>query len=84
MMFISVIDCGSAEIVEPENGQVIRSEGTTFNARAIFSCDESFTLVGDAVRICGESGWSRENPTCGKYTTSQARDFAYYSIATCI
>ena len=56
------IDCGS--LVDPANGAVSVS-GTTFNSTATYSCNTGYTLTGDDMRMCLETGfWSDSEPLC--------------------
>ena len=63
---IIVIDCGRSDIPRPGNGSVMANQ-TTLGSIATFTCDASFILVGDEMRTCESTGWSGNNPTCGKY-----------------
>ena len=60
------IDCGA--LGNPANGVVSKSN-TTYNSTATYSCNTGYTLTGDKIRTCLESGfWSGSAPTCtGKY-----------------
>ena len=61
-----VVDCGF--LGNPGNGNVSLSS-TTYNSTATYSCKTGYTLTGDDVRICLDSGiWSGNEPTCtGKH-----------------
>ena len=60
--FASEIDCGSLD--DPTNGEVSVS-GTTLNSVATYSCNTGYTLTGDDMRTCLESGlWSGNVPSC--------------------
>ena len=61
--FSTVVDCGIE--TNPDNGQVIRANGTTFGQTATYSCDTGYNLVGDSTRMCQATGvWSGSAPTC--------------------
>lgn len=61
---IIAVDCGP--LPDPDNGQVTVFE-TTFGSSAIYSCNPGFQLVGDARRICTDSGkWSEKEPACSR------------------
>ena len=61
----AVVDCGSLN--SPPNGRV-RFEPTmttTFNSRAIYSCDPGYSRSGSSLRICEDNGeWSGNAPIC--------------------
>ena len=62
-------DCGSEELVAPDNGTVCHTH-TTYQAVAVFACEEGFQLKGGAgVRRCEVTGWTHSNPTCGMKKT---------------
>ena len=57
------IDCGF--LVPPKNGDINFSQGTGFGSVATYTCDSPFQLMGEATRVCQESGvWSGEAPSC--------------------
>ena len=57
-----VVDCGDLE--DPANGEVSVS-GTTVNSVATYSCNTGYTLTGDNMRMCLETGlWSGSEPSC--------------------
>ena len=48
----------------PANGLVVQL-GSDTGSVARYSCDEGYTLDGNAVRVCQSSGeWSGTDPTC--------------------
>ena len=56
------MDCGPLD--DPANGEVSVS-GTIFNSTATYSCNTGYTLTGDDMRMCLETGfWSDSEPTC--------------------
>ena len=61
-----VVNCGRLE--DPQNGKVSIAE-TTYNSVATYTCNDSYTLLGDVERRCLSSGaWSVATPTCiGRY-----------------
>lgn len=58
------VDCGA--VPELEHGSVaIIDSRTTYGARAEFSCNENYTLMGESKRVCREGGiWSGTQPQC--------------------
>lgn len=57
-----VIDCGNPE--SPRNGMVDFSE-TTFEAIAVYSCNNGYNLVGAERRVCSRLAlWSGRVPRC--------------------
>ena len=61
--FSTVVDCGTE--TNPDNGQVIRANGTTFRQTATYSCNTGYNLVGDSTRMCQATGvWFGSAPTC--------------------
>ena len=61
-IFASEIDCGALD--GPVNGDVSVSS-TTYNSTATYSCNTGYTLTGDDMRTCMESGlWSGSEPIC--------------------
>ena len=65
IIFNAVFDCGRSDIPDPENGRVMADQ-TILRSVATFSCNANFVLVGDATRTCESTGWSGNNPSCGK------------------
>ena len=60
--FVSVIDCGPLD--NPANGEV-SVPSTAFSFNATYSCNTGYTLTGDDMRMCMESGlWSGSEPIC--------------------
>jgi hypothetical protein len=58
-------DCGI--LGNPSNGDVSAPEGTTFDNKAVYSCDEGYILNGRETRLCLSTGlWSSTAPTCVK------------------
>ncbi|XP_008215827.1 sushi, von Willebrand factor type A, EGF and pentraxin domain-containing protein 1 [Nasonia vitripennis] len=58
------VDCGPLD--DPENGMIkLVDNRTTHGAFADYTCNENYTLVGDAKRRCGDGGiWSGHKPQC--------------------
>ena len=57
---------GCVYLDRPEYGKV-ELEGTHVRARATYSCDYGYKLVGDSVRRCQYNGyWSGKEPVCKK------------------
>ncbi|CAI8036469.1 Sushi, von Willebrand factor type A, EGF and pentraxin domain-containing protein 1 [Geodia barretti] len=53
------------EELETTNAMVGYTNTTMINSVAIYSCDDGYSLVGDASRTCLETGlWSGTAPTC--------------------
>ena len=60
------VDCGP--LMNPANGTVDITQGTTFNQVATYSCDTGYGLVGNMTRTCQADGtWSGSEPICGKF-----------------
>ena len=54
-----------SQLVDPSNGRVDTSTGTSFGDVARYSCDTGYTLNGPAQRTCQPNGqWSGSAPTC--------------------
>ena len=52
-------------LLEPANGAVDMSEGSTVGSEVTYTCDPSFSLRGDESRTCQPDGsWSGEDPVC--------------------
>ena len=49
---------------DPDDGCVIKT-GSTVGERALYTCDEGFTMKGERKRECEADGmWSGTEPTC--------------------
>ena len=60
--YLSGVECGS--LSDPPNG-VVETTGSTFGSTATYSCDHSFSLVGQSTRVCEDFGsWSGAEPEC--------------------
>ena len=58
-----VVNCDA--LTDPTNGQVSHLNGTTFGQTATYSCDTTYTLMGNITRTCQANGvWSGNPPTC--------------------
>ena len=64
-----MINCGN--LTDPNDGQVAITPGvvetidTGLNAVAAYTCSEGYSLVGDSVRTCQDTGeWDGGEPTC--------------------
>ena len=58
-----VTDCFS--LADPVNGKVVMSEGTRYGARANYSCNPGYHLLGTNNRTCTSDGiWSPNKPFC--------------------
>ena len=55
-------DCGP--LLDPVNGSVNISSGTTFSKKAFYSCNSGFRVTGGNIRICTADGWSGMAPVC--------------------
>ena len=57
------VSCGP--LAAPSNGHVNTSAGTSFKDKAVYSCDNEYTLNGTAERTCQANGqWSGSAPSC--------------------
>ena len=66
IIIYTVFDCGSTDIIKPDNGTVTLTT-TTLGSVAAFTCDTSFVLTGrDVTRTCQTTGWTGSNPSCSK------------------
>ncbi len=60
-----------AELVNPSDGRVDTSAGTSFGDVARYSCDTGYTLNGPAERTCQADGqWNGSVPSCGRELAS--------------
>ena len=64
-----MINCGN--LTDPDDGQVAITPGvvetidTGLGAVAAYTCIEGYSLVGDSVRTCHDTGeWDGTEPTC--------------------
>lgn len=55
-------DC--EDLLDPENGRVDTSGGTTEGSVATYTCNEGYNLKGESSRTCTTSGWSGKEPSC--------------------
>ncbi len=65
MNIYAVANCGF--LSNPVDGQVsFEPDGfTTFNSRAVYTCNSGFTLDGDDTRVCqADETWSGSAPKC--------------------
>lgn len=64
--FKNFLDVNCGRLSNINFGHVTYPEGrTTYNATALYTCDENYTLVGDEVRICSDDGkWNGSEPRC--------------------
>ena len=49
-----VVDCGP--LMEPSNGRVVTSNGTTYKSTATYSCYSGYALSGPESRTCEADG----------------------------
>ncbi|XP_064386933.1 E-selectin-like isoform X2 [Halichondria panicea] len=57
------VDCGP--LINPQNGTVNTSLGTTYTREAIYSCNSGYCLNGPERRTCNaDRQWRPEAPTC--------------------
>lgn len=57
------MECGPPEL--PENGEVATPDGTSYGAKARYSCKMRFELQGSEFRTCQRNGeWSPKAPFC--------------------
>ncbi len=60
----AAIDCGP--LTGPTNGRV-EVVNTTLGSPAVYTCNLGYVLVGDAGRLCTETGdWSGVEPRCDR------------------
>ncbi|WAR06916.1 CSMD3-like protein, partial [Mya arenaria] len=52
-------------LLNPKDGVVNLSSGTTYGHNASYTCNKGYTLIGDKVRQCQASGsWEGAEPSC--------------------
>lgn len=63
-VYYTDVNCG--EIGTIQDGEVSLADSrSTHGAKAVYSCRENYTLVGEAERYCGDDGkWTGETPQC--------------------
>jgi len=62
------------------NGRYELSPFNTFGAKLRYTCDDGFTLIGLAERVCqGDGYWSGEAPVCHETDSPAAIDYQYES-----
>ena len=62
-IFLTAVDCRA--LINPANGQVIHTAGTTYGQTATYSCNTGYNLAGNSTRTCLATGrWSSSVPTC--------------------
>ena len=62
-LILTAVDCGL--LIDPANGQVTLTAGTSLGQTATYSCSTGYNLVGDSIRTCQATGvWSGRAPTC--------------------
>lgn len=63
-IFLSDVNCGGLTPIQDGDVTLV-DDRTTHGAKAVYSCQENYTLVGDAERMCIDDGiWSGEAPKC--------------------
>ncbi|KAG1682277.1 CUB and sushi domain-containing protein 2 [Nymphon striatum] len=64
MEYLTNIDCGPLPSIKKGKGE-LEDDRTTYNATAVYICDENHILVGETNRKCGKDGkWKGETPQC--------------------
>ena len=65
-LLLLCIGCGTPDQLDLNVNETILSYNSTFiNSTATYSCEDGYSLVGDAVRTCLSSGkWSGNPPYC--------------------
>jgi len=62
------------------NGRYELSPFNTFGAKLRYTCDDGFTLIGLAERVCqGDGYWSGEAPLCHESDSPAAIDYQFES-----
>ena len=62
-LILTAVDCGP--LIDPANGQVDHTAGTTFKQTATYSCNTGYGLVGNSTSTCQATGnWSGSEPIC--------------------
>lgn len=58
------MNCGDLTTIQDGEVKLV-DDRTTHGARAVYSCRENYTLIGDPERVCGDVGvWDGEAPQC--------------------
>ena len=71
-------DC--PELENPENGTVT-AENRLYPNEATYTCNDGFSLEGDATRMCQINGeWAGEAPTCVATEECKGKILNYYNI----
>jgi len=62
------------------SGRYELSPFNTFGAKLRYTCNDGFTLIGLAERVCqGDGYWSGEAPVCHETDSPAAVDYQYES-----
>ena len=65
-------------LIDPANGQVSHTAGTTFGQTVTYSCDTGYNLVGDSTRTCQADGiWSGSAPICERMLLLEHEYYLY-------
>ena len=81
MHFYIVFNCGTTDLISPDNGQVTGLP-LFLDSVVSYTCDSGYTLVGNAMRTCIVGGWNGTNPICGKAIYSDTRYGKLYPTVT--
>ena len=64
-MWPAAVRCTREVLTNPDNGVVAMTNGNVFQSVATYTCNEGFTVIGNATRVCGANGeWSSSTPEC--------------------
>ena len=74
------MDCST--LLNPANGRVSHTTGTTVGQTATYSCNPGYNLVGDSIRTCQATGvWSGSAPTCQRMLLLKFEHYVASEIA---
>ena len=77
VIFSVEVSCG--QLVDPSNGRVNTSAGTSFGDVARYSCDTGYTLNGTAERTClAKREWNGSVPTCERELAPYLHSYQSY------
>lgn len=69
----TIADCGQPN--NTANGNFSVLNGTTYGAKATYTCNIGYNMTGSAVLACGMNGWNASAPVCSvhgmMYTVSK-------------
>jgi len=80
IVFASALRCESPKPLL--NGRYEITPFNTFGAKLRYTCDDGFTLIGVAERVCqGDGYWSAEAPVCHESDSPTVVDYQHESTS---